>query len=229
MNLDKVWFISDTHFGHDRVDENGNHIGVITFERHKFKTIEEHDSYLINMLLGWAKNHANDGYTLFHLGDFGKMKEYIWVIKAIREYGIEVNFVVGNHDKRQDVIEYASYFDNIYYTPQYIAERVIVSHEPQYPVPFGVVNIHGHLHGAILDSDQHVNVSIAVINYNMISGKAIIKKLSKLPKADYKFLKEPYADKYVFTQKRDDVVCKKDTNKIDLPATLAKKKVLDNS
>lgn len=229
MNLEKCWFISDTHFGHDRVDETGQHQGIIAFERTKFKTIQDHDSYIQEHLITWAKTHANSDCVLYHLGDFGNWRENIWLISAIQDYGIEVNFMVGNHDRMRDVEKYASYFDNVYTIPQYICERVIISHEPQFPAPVGVINVHGHLHGAILDSDQHINASIGVIHYNPISGKMINKRLAAIPKANYKFLREPYADKYIFTTPKTEVVMLPGTNKIDLPASLARKYAVDNS
>ena len=40
------YFISDTHFGHY---DSQTHRGIITFERTQFKTIQEHDKFLVDL------------------------------------------------------------------------------------------------------------------------------------------------------------------------------------
>lgn len=46
------YIISDTHFGHHNSKTNR---GIITFERYQFKTIQEHDLYVSEVI----KNIAN--------------------------------------------------------------------------------------------------------------------------------------------------------------------------
>lgn len=111
-------------------------------------------------------------------------------------------------------------FDTYYTMPQYIHPRIIVSHEPQYPTPDGVINIHGHLHASKLDSPQHINCSIHITDYRPIGWKTIQKAFSKVPKANYKFLREPYRNEYIFTQPKDDAVYDKN-GKIKLKESIA--------
>lgn len=214
MNLEQCWFISDPHFNHSYINKAGEKRGVIYFERTKFKDIAAHDHFIHIHLLEWAKDHK--GQTLFVLGDFGDVN-YLYIIDELRySYNITVNFVWGNHDKNCDKELFEEHFDNVYYYPTYIADRVILSHEPVYPCPDGCVNVHGHLHGAKLASSQHICASMHVVGYKPFSGKVVAKTLSKIPKASYKFLEEPYAHLYQFTQEKEDVVYNKKTGLIDI-------------
>lgn len=222
MDYTKNWFISDLHLGHDYVNQDGEHHGIISFERHQFDTIETHDSYIALKLHEWGEKHQ--GETLWNLGDLGRNFDIAYFIMGeLRyKYGITLNFIAGNHDRNCDREKIESMFDNVYYHPIYIGDRVILSHEPQYPLPEGCINIHGHLHGAILqDTNRYKNASIDVIGYQPFSGKVIEKMLSKTPKADYHFLKEPFAHLYRFTQPKEDVVYDEKGN-IDLNKSLNK-------
>lgn len=219
FDLEHCWFVSDLHLGHYWVNKTGEERGVILFERTQFKTIEEHDDYVINHLYLWASQHIGD--TLFILGDFGDTSQ-LWRLDTLRyDYNITLNFVYGNHDSKEDFDKFYCYFDNVYLYPQYISERVIVSHHPVWPCPEGCINIHGHLHNAIIDSSQHLCASIHVINYQPFSWKKICRQFSKVPKVSYKFLEEPYIDNYIVLGERPDLVLEKN-GKLDAKATLKK-------
>lgn len=223
MLFNNNWFVSDLHLNHYWINKEGEERGVTIFERHQFKDIKQHDDYIHTKLVEWAKTHPNA--TLWILGDFGDVS-YLYWIDEMRAYGPTVNFIMGNHDKKTDLDKFREHFDNVYEYPVFLSPRVILSHEPVYPAPAGVLNIHGHLHRSILDSPQHLCVSIHVINYNPISQKVMDKRLAKIEKVSYKYLKEPYAAEYIFTQDTDQAVYDKKTMKIDLKAT---KKLLENS
>lgn len=216
-----MYFCSDLHLNDIHVNKLGELRGVIFFERTQFKTIQEHDKYIHDVLISWAKKHSDCG--LWILGDFGDTSYLHW-IDEMRTYGCEVYFMFGNHDSTEDYSQFLLHFNEVYRYPTYIAKRVLLSHEPQYPAPEGVLNIAGHLHNAKLDSVQHLCVSINDINYKPIGYKTITKWLGRIPKASYKFLEEPYADKYIFFKQRSDVVMNKN-GLINLPATLALKKI----
>ena len=74
--------------------------------------------------------------TLIVLGDIGK-HEYIPRIAA--NYKI---CILGNHDQ---VNKCKSVFDEVYNGPLFIADKILLSHEPVFRLPF-CVNIHGHVH-----------------------------------------------------------------------------------
>lgn len=215
VSFEKMYFCSDLHINHYWINQAGEPRGVILFERTQFKTIQEHDTYIHNMLISWAQKHPDCG--LWVLGDFGDT-DYLYWIDEMRAYGCEVYFLYGNHDSASDFDKFKEHFNEVYRYPTYITNRVLLSHEPQYPMVTGGLNVHGHLHGTKLDSVQHLTVSCNDINYNPISINPIVKRLAQIPKASYKFLEEPFADKYIFFKSRPDVVTDKN-GKIKLKET----------
>ena len=102
----------------------------------------------------------------------------------------------------------------------YIHPRIIVSHEPVWPCPTGTLNIHGHLHCSKLDSSQHFNVNIHMLNYQLASSKRVMNLLGKLERPSFKFLEEPYVRHMLITQKKEDAVYDRKTGKIDYGASI---------
>lgn len=197
------YFISDTHFGH---------LGILRFERSEFSSIEEHDNYLIDLLKGVLR--PND--ELWHLGDFGFCSDSLlekWSsIKCSKKVLIR-----GNHDK--SVRKLGLYFDEIHTTPVFLSKRVLLSHEP-FPVTDGVLNVHGHLHGSYLSYPNYLNISVAVCGYKLWKESDLINRASALPKDDYSFLYEWYADGYVFKEGViDNVVLSPNDSSIMLDAS----------
>lgn len=178
------YFISDLHFAHDR---------VIIFERTEFKTIEEHDKYIIDSINRKVKNTD----TLYILGDIGKL-EYV------RELNGRKILLKGNHDSRSTK-EYLGYFAEVYENPFYYNRRILLSHYP-HPVEDHILNVHGHLHNSIMDKENYLNLSAKMINYTPISEKELIAFINELPEEKRKFLDEWFAPYYKFTSDRKDVI-----------------------
>ena len=193
--LDK--FISDPHLSHEN---------IIKFERTQFKTIEQHDFYIKSLI---TKNtQKND--TLYVLGDVGELtKENILFWKNLK---CKTVLIRGNHDTQKQKLLEA--FDVVSDVPIFYNKRILLSHEPL-PVTKETINIHGHLHGAYLDSDNHVNLSIHMVDYKIWNEKMLEKLVMQKPKISQKFMFEWYADKYIFTTKKLDIVFK-NKNEIDL-------------
>lgn len=102
------------------------------------------------------------------LGDVGDPK-YIPLIKARKKI-----LILGNHDKKH---LYKSYFNEVYDGPVFIADKILLSHEPINGLPW-CLNIHGHDHSNIEKFDEnckHINVAANVCNYKPINLKKIIK------------------------------------------------------
>lgn len=140
-----VWIVSDTHF--DDADRELMGYKVST---------EKHFQYIIETC------HKND--TLIHLGDVGN-KEYF---KNIKSHKV---LILGNHDHNPGY--YNGYFDEIYTGPLFVANKILLSHEPIY-LPF-CLNIHGHDHSRWFEGDNNINVAANVIGYKPISLGKIIK------------------------------------------------------
>lgn len=93
--------------------------------------------------------HKND--TLIHLGDVGN-PEWLNQIKAYKV------LIMGNHD--QSATKFKLYFDEIYTGPLFIAEKILLSHEP---IINGSTwfNIHGHDHNKLSYTEWRTNQSFA--------------------------------------------------------------------
>ena len=107
--------------------------------------------------------------TFICLGDVGKA-EYIAEIKARKKI-----LILGNHDTKG---VYKKYFDEIYTGPLFIGEKILLSHEPVYGLPW-CLNIHGHDHNNVepyKEGCKHINLAASVCGYTPINLGKIIKE-----------------------------------------------------
>ena len=146
------FLVSDTHFS----DEDRHLMGYDITEEEQIAIL---------------KRYVN-GQTLIHLGDVGN-PEYL---KELNCYKV---LIMGNHDER--VGKFKDYFDEIYTGPLFIAEKLVLSHEPicveagvtRSPIAF---NIHGHDHsGEYYNDDYHLNICQNVFGYEPLNLKEVIK------------------------------------------------------
>lgn len=142
--MNRIFVISDTHFGHKK---------VIEFEAvlRPFATIEEHDAELVrrwNSVVG-----SKD--TVWHLGDvlFGeKSFEILGHLNGIKR------LVMGNHD-RYPTEKYLRYFTKVLGSAE--IHGCLFTHIPIHPDQFRRyrLNVHGHLHSKKMDDPRYINVS----------------------------------------------------------------------
>ena len=154
---------ADWHFNHRR---------IILFERSRFKTIEEHNDYIVARYNAKVK----DSDTCYVLGDvgFGDAKALTAIVKKLRGHKL---LVMGNHDRFtvQQALDMG--FEKVFRGPIYYDEnsgigapagRIILSHEPvreAYQNPY-VLNVHGHLHNSCLSLPNYYNVNVARTFYS---------------------------------------------------------------
>jgi len=112
-----IYLISDTHFDDDCKIMNPNWINP-----------KEHMKRI--------KRDVQKSDTLIHLGDVGN-PTYLDELKCYKV------LISGNHDILSKV---ADHFDEIYTGPLFIADRILLSHEPIYGLEEFTLNIHGHIH-----------------------------------------------------------------------------------
>ena len=126
------------------------------------------------------KKNIHKSDTLIHLGDVGDAT-YLDQLKCYKV------LITGNHDILSKV---SDHFDEIYTGPLFIADRILLSHEPIYGLEEFCVNIHGHVHNGIhrdydslLNRCTHINMASDVCNFIPIDlGKEIKNGLiSKAP------------------------------------------------
>ena len=204
---------SDWHFGHRQ---------ILEFERDRFQKIEEHDQFLLKTIRNYFQCNIGAHDTFYFLGDLGVPTEA--VASSLYAIFADAPFkkvaVLGNHDGSKQKRFMREVFDEVYEYPVYISNTVVLSH---YPVAVYdcQVNIHGHLHASYLEDRNHINASVAVANYKFVQQSRVdrIKKTFDTQWSP-KFLHEPYAKDYVFTDMgRADVVTDR-LGKVNLEASL---------
>lgn len=113
--------------------------------------------------------HKND--TLIHLGDVGNPT---WM-KNVPGYKV---LIMGNHDNSKS--KFLPYFDEVYEGCLFIAEKILLSHEPI--IIDHALNIHGHDHSGraysyeLYPEYHHINLACNVCGYTPVSLAEIIKK-----------------------------------------------------
>ncbi len=116
---------------------------------------------IINSIVG-------KGDTFICLGDVGDPK-YIPLIKARKKV-----LLLGNHDAKG---AYRDCFDEVYPGPLFIADRILLSHEPVYGLPW-CLNIHGHDHNDLekyREECKHLNLAANMCNYTPVNLGELIK------------------------------------------------------
>lgn len=141
-----VYIISDTHF--DDSDCKLMDPNWITPEEH------------MNII----KQDVRKGDTLIHLGDVGN-PDYLDELKCYKV------LITGNHDKLSEV---ANHFDEVYTGPLFIADRILLSHEPIIGLEDFTWNIHGHDHAGAFHHN-HTNLAANVYHYQIFNLGAMIK------------------------------------------------------
>lgn len=140
-----------------------------------------------------SKVSKND--TIVFLGDIGDLE----FIKKIKGYKV---LIMGNHDKGasnykrdkvlvptpKELLEASNgllapeayvdnhLFDEVYEGPLMINDRVILSHEPLFPIRQYEFNIHGHVHNPHYEGDlQHKNICAEALDYYPINLGNLLK------------------------------------------------------
>ncbi len=145
-----VYILSDTHFDDKDCKEiDSNWISVKEQQEILRKTVTRND-------------------TLILLGDIGN-KERLKEIWKNKPY---IVIILGNHDAPGE-FNSDDFFDEVYPGPLFIAEKILLSHEP---IDFEfALNIHGHDHSGKMYEGNRINLAANVCNYTPMSLAKIIK------------------------------------------------------
>ena len=172
-----VYILSDLHF--DDKDCQLMNPGWIT---------QQEQVAIINSMV-----MKND--TFICLGDVGN-PEHVKDIKARKKI-----LILGNHDAKG---AYKNVFDEIYTGPLFIADKILLSHEPVYGLPW-CLNIHGHDHNNVepyKERCKHINLAANVCGYTPINLGKIIKEGVL---ADVPSIHRMTIDRQVERGKKDDI------------------------
>lgn len=179
-----IFFISDTHFGHESCCTKFKLEDGVTPLR-PFSCAAEADEAMVER---WNKVvKPND--RVYHLGDIAMSKKHLPILRRL--VGRKV-LIKGNHDL-EDIKEYLKYFDDVRGSHQF--DGMLLTHIPVHPDSLARwgFNVHGHLHAnsvtkeirndddyaffksiKVLD-DKYKCVSVEQINYTPISLEEVKK------------------------------------------------------
>lgn len=147
-----AFVLSDLHLGHKN---------ILGFCRPWFKTIEEHDNYIIDQI---NKTCGPDDILIL-LGDIAWNKT---ALHRLDEVLAKLVLIGGNHDYFSPST-YTQYFDKLYGVGQmvYKHKRIVLTHIPVHPDQLirWEYNIHGHLHTYHVDDGRYLNASCEPMNF----------------------------------------------------------------
>jgi calcineurin-like phosphoesterase family protein len=142
---DKIFFTSDTHFGHEN---------ILKYCHRPFINITEHDEELIRR---WNEVVPPDG-IVFHLGDIAFCSE-VYLKEILKRLNGKIYWILGNHDWRRITPGIMNRFEHI--TQQMMikidGENIYLNHFPFLCYPDSkrhtVYQFFGHVHSGPLSQD----------------------------------------------------------------------------
>lgn len=171
----EVYFLGDTHFGHRNILKY----------RPQFKTIKEHDDYIIDRINSVVTKRDK----LILTGDICFDRGALDCLRRIKCPCIHL--LLGNHDDYN--IDFKKEVNGVQWVSgDFKYKEFWISHIPLHPDNLrGRVNIHAHLHeGKMKDKYNYVHTSCEQLDYTPISLQQIrAKQDSLMPKAKRKLLK----------------------------------------
>lgn len=181
----KIWFTSDTHWGHQN---------IIRFCNRPWKTVEEMDEALIE---NWNSVVRKDD-IVFHLGDFAFAPNWRWK-ELLGQLNGHIYLVLGNHDvSRWPGDKIMELFDGVYNQLHLKINgyQVYLNHYPflcyagTYTNPkIATIQLFGHVHSSPSSSGKDCNrlnnlfpyqydVGVDNNNYTPISWEQVQEKIA---------------------------------------------------
>lgn len=165
-----TFVIADLHLAHKKVITFQDYV---TGERIRpFDTIEEmHDA----IVAGWNRVVEKHD-TVWVLGDIAFKRDSLDVLDRLKG---KKKAILGNHDLYN--IEYHRYFTKVYgcIVMTVCGVTVLLSHMPVHQTQLDTkryaLNVHGHLHSAVVDDPRYINCSVEqCFNYEPMALEAIV-------------------------------------------------------
>lgn len=143
--MGNIWFISDTHFGHENILTFTKRDGTLL---RNFSSVQEMDETMIDR---WNEV-VQDGDKVYHLGDvfFGDKVRFKRNWSRLRG---KKRLIVGNHDDIK-LIAREGFFKEIYMWRKVPGTSILLTHVPVHQSTLmeprfdevKMVNVHGHIH-----------------------------------------------------------------------------------
>jgi calcineurin-like phosphoesterase family protein len=161
-----VFFSSDFHLGHK----------VITKYRTQFGSIKEHDECILDSISKLTKRQL-----LYINGDFiFESPLYEHYLQQINKMPCRIKVIMGNHDN-VDLYKQTIAKNIEIQLPLFSYKNIWVSHCPIHPkeIRGRLGNIHGHLHGGIINDPYYFNVNLDNNNFKFVPFELIKEQLEK--------------------------------------------------
>jgi calcineurin-like phosphoesterase family protein len=176
-NKDKLFFTSDTHFGH---------VNVLKYSKRPFRNIDHHDESLIK---NWNSVVPPDGIVI-HQGDFAfslKSEKLKWILESLN--GI-IYLTKGNHEKEILKKQWSrNYFEDIKDRIELQINdnnkiiTIVCDHFPLYTwnkSQYGSYHTYGHVHGnLVLPRKNSYEIGVDINNYYPVSYSDLVIKINK--------------------------------------------------
>lgn len=174
--MSDVWFISDTHFGHENILTFRNYDGT---PLRVFDTVTAMDEHMVKQWNSVVKPQDK----VYHLGDIALSGKHLPILSRLNGHK---RLVRGNHDANA-LPAYTKHFEEIYGVRVFSKEGFICSHIPIHPdcLSRWKVNVHGHLHGnRIMHHTQidprYFSVCVEKIEYTPIHIDTILQYIKNM-------------------------------------------------
>ncbi len=165
------WVISDPHFNHGNIltfkNSDGNPV-------RSFSSVEEMNETMIER---WNEI-VEDGDRVYLLGDVAfHPRTFHSIIPRLKG---RICLVQGNHEPTKSR-RYLDLFDDV--RGYVIGKGYIMSHIPLHPdcLSRWKINIHGHLHGNVIDDSRYVNVCVEQTDYRPVMLSKILEEKGITP------------------------------------------------
>ena len=165
----KVWFTSDTHFGHE---------AIIKYDKRPFSSVSEMEDGIVD---NWNEC-VSPGDLVYHLGDFSFTNSVSEIERVLFRLNGTIHLIFGNHDKR--VIKKAKGFSwqGHYKEIKINDDRIVLFH---YPIVSwrnmhkGACHLHGHCHGNLnYDGGMMMDVGVTCNDYKPVSYEQVVEYMT---------------------------------------------------
>lgn len=161
--MSKIFFTSDTHFGHE---------SIIKLSNRPFKNVEEMNRTMVER---WNEKIGPED-TVYHLGDFALTKNHQWVGEVIDSLNGKIHLIAGNHEHaalaNADKFEWVKdYFELRVDDPEHPkgAQWITLFHYAMrvWRHDFrGTWQLYGHTHGTLPDKPHKRAIDVGVDCHN---------------------------------------------------------------
>lgn len=140
LDINKIWFISDTHFYHRN---------VIKYCNRPFINAEEMNEVIIK---NWNSVVKEDD-IVWHLGDFALGDKELFA-RLVERLNGNIYLVYGNHDRTNTSFSKEVGFTKFFKGPIILDDKFVLTHKPlkdkllEEAIQNNIKNIFGHIHNS---------------------------------------------------------------------------------